>query len=129
MHVLSDVGLCYLATPYSKYPTGIVAAFGDAARLGARLLLAGVKFFCPIAHSHPIATYGQLDVLSHDVWLPFDEAMMAVCAVLVVAKMEGWDKSFGIAHEIAFFARAGKPVFYLDPATLAISASPRGPAE
>lgn len=44
--------------------------------------------------------------------------MMALADCLIVAKMTGWQESFGIAHEIKFFESAGKPVFYLDTVSL-----------
>lgn len=106
--------LVYLATPYSKYPAGLEEAFKDAAKLTARLLRIGVKVYSPIAHTHPIAVYGKLDALDHSIWLPFDEAIMGKADALLVAKMATWDQSKGIAHEIEFFSKAGKPIYYLD---------------
>ncbi len=114
--------LCYLATPYSKYEGGnLELAFRDAARLAAQLMLAGVKVYSPIAHTHPLAIYGDVDPLDHDIWLPFDEAMMAASDVLIVAHMNGWRESRGIAHEIEFFEKVGKPIFDLDPKSLTMS--------
>ncbi len=110
--------LAYLATPYSKYHLGISQAFIDAAKLAARLMLSGIKVYSPIAHTHPIATYGRIDPHDHAIWLPFDEAMMTVCNTLIVAHMEGWDQSFGISCEIEFFEKARKPIFDLDPDTM-----------
>lgn len=111
--------LAYLATPYSKYENGnLELAFRDAARLAAQIMIAGIKVYSPIAHTHPLAVYGDIDPLDHDIWLPFDEAMMTASDVLIVARMKGWDQSKGIAHEIQFFERAGKPIFDLDPITL-----------
>lgn len=117
----SGVGLAYLATPYTRYPAGIERAFTDAAKLAARLLHAGVKVYSPIAHTHPLAVYGDLDPLDHSIWLPFDEAMMAKADVLIVARMEGWAASKGIAHEIQYFADRHKPIFDLDPVTLTMT--------
>lgn len=113
-------GLVYLATPYSKYPAGLEAAFVDAAKLTARLLRVGVKVYSPIAHTHPIAVHGNLDALDHSIWLPFDEAIMAKSDAMLVAKMDGWDKSIGIKHEIGVFGAAEKPIYYLDVETLAV---------
>lgn len=114
--------LCYLATPYSKYMGGnLDRAFVDASKLAALLLVAGVKVYSPIAHTHPLAMHGNLDPLDHDIWLPFDEAMMHAATVLIVAHMEGWRESKGIAHEIAFFRRRDKPIFDLDPDTLTMT--------
>lgn len=106
-------GLAYLATPYTKYPRGLHAAFVDAAATAAKLLRAGVKIYSPMCHGHPLAMYGGLDPLDLAIWLPLDDAMLAVCDVLIVAHMEGWQESQGIAHEIKFFEQARKPIYDL----------------
>ena len=109
--------LAYLGTPYTRYAAGIEAAFQDAAALAARLLLSGIHVYSPIAHTHPLAMYGLLDPLDHSIWLPFDELMMRRCDTLIVAHMEGWQESKGIAHEVDYFWRAGKPIFDLSDVT------------
>jgi uncharacterized protein DUF1937 len=110
--------LAYLATPYSKYPDGLYVAFVHACKLAARLLRTGVKLYSPIAHTHPIAFYANIDPLDHAIWLPFDEAMMNACDVLIVAHMPSWQDSKGIACEVEYFRAAGKAIFDLDPETL-----------
>src|SRR3954464_3893738 len=80
---IPDGVLCYLATPYSKYEHGnLELALREAARLAAQLMLSGVRVYSPIAPTHPLAIYGDVDPLDHDIWLPFDEAMMQRCEVL-----------------------------------------------
>lgn len=111
---IAALPLVYLATPYSKYYAGIENAFRDASALAARLLKLGVNVYSPIAHTHPLAIYGDIDPLDHGIWLPFDQAMMTAAHGLVVAQMRGWRESKGVLHEIKFFAEAQKPVFYLD---------------
>lgn len=121
---LREFKLCYLATPYSKYPQGIDKAFEHAAAIAADLLRGSVRLYSPIAHTHPIAVHGGIDPLDHATWLPFDEAMMGFADCLVVAHLEGWDESFGIKHEVEFFAAAGKPIFDLDPDSFALTRRP-----
>ena len=118
--VLAQYRLCYLATPYTKYHLGIEVAFVHAAEVSARLLQRGVRVYSPIAHTHPLAVYGKIDPLDHSIWLPFDEAMMDAADCLIVARMKGWDESYGVKHEIEFFAREKKPIIHIDPVTLAI---------
>lgn len=113
--------LYYLATPYTKYAKGIEAAFTEAAELASRLLVAGHKVYSPIAHTHPLAIHGKLDPLDHNIWLPFDGAMMRACDALLVAHMDGWQQSKGVLHEIQIFAEAKKPIFHLDIDTLAMT--------
>jgi hypothetical protein len=113
--------LVYLATPYTKFNPDIDAAFRDASALAAKLLEHDVKVYSPIAHCHPIAIYGGLNPRDHAIWIPFNEAMMTASAALLVAQMEGWRESFGVLHEIKFFAEQRKPVFYLDTVTLRVA--------
>lgn len=119
---LKPYGLVYLATPYSKYPQGIHVAFRETARLAARLMMAGVAVFSPIVHGHPMSVFGKVVALNHGIWLPFDEKMMAKSDALLVAKMDTWDTSFGVAHEIGVFKSAQKPIFYLEPETMSVAA-------
>ena len=120
MDRLKQFNLVYLGTPYSKYPLGIEMAFRHAAELAGRLVSAGVTVYSPIAHTHPIAIYAKLNPLDYHYWLKFDEVMMRVSDAIVVAKMESWEDSYGLAHEVQHFEATGKPVFYLNPATLAV---------
>lgn len=116
--MLSQFRLVYLATPYSRYPDGLEAAFIEAAKLAGRLLDAGVRVYSPICHTHPIAIHGEIDPLDHSIWIPFDESMMSVSDALVVAMMPSWRQSKGIRYEIDYFELEGKPIFYLEPGTL-----------
>ena len=117
----SDHQLIYLASPYSKYPAGIERAFEDISAIAGKLLVKGYKVYSPIAHTHPIATYAKLDAYDHSIWLPFDQAIMTACDAMIIAKMETWDKSYGIGEEIKFFSAVEKPIYWLDPETLEIA--------
>jgi hypothetical protein len=117
---LEKYDLIYLATPYSKYWAGMPIAFEDAAALAAELVRRSIKVYSPICHTHPIALYGEIDPLDHNIWLPFDEAMMNVCDALLIGKLEGWADSYGISYENDYFLDAGKPVFHLDPIQLTV---------
>lgn len=111
---LPDRTLGYLGTPYTNFDEGIELAFREAARIAAALLRAGVEVYSPIAHSHPLSLYGDIDALDRDFWIKYQENFMSRCDVLIVAEMRGWKDSIGIAHEIAFFLRARKTIFQLD---------------
>lgn len=113
--------LCYLATPYTKYPDGLQLAFRRASMIAAELLKRGVRIYSPIAHCHPLSEYGGLNAKDHSIWIPFDESMMDAADCLIVAHMEGWSESYGVKHEIEWFEREGKPIFDLDPKTFDIA--------
>ena len=106
--------LYYLASPYSKYPEGMEAAFQKISQIAGGLVKEGYKVYVPIAHSHPIAVYGDVSLESHDIWLPFDEAIMKKCDGIIVAKMESWEKSYGVNWEIKWFKERGMEPEYLE---------------
>ena len=59
-----DYGLIYLASPYSKYPHGIMRACRDICEIAARLIKQQYRIYSPIAHAHTIAdiTRGTLNI-------------------------------------------------------------------
>lgn len=105
----------YLATPYSKYPGGLEAAFVLACKATADLIRAGVRVYSPIAHTHPVALHGEIDPYDHGIWLPADQPFMDAAKGVIVLRAETWEQSYGIKCEIAAFEAAGKPVIYMDP--------------
>jgi hypothetical protein len=105
----------YLATPYSKYPEGLEAAFALACGQAALFARAAVPVYSPIAHTHPIAAIGEIDPYDHKIWLPFDEPMMHAAHGLIVLMADSWQQSYGMKVEIEQFKAAGKPVIYMTP--------------
>jgi hypothetical protein len=113
--------LAYLATPYQKFHSGRQGAFLEACKLASRLLSGGVQVFSPIAHGHPIATFGENCSMTEADWLDYDELLMAHCDCLIVAMLPGWEESAGIRHEIRFFENANKPIFEVNVETLTMT--------
>lgn len=111
---LKKYDLIYLATPYSAYEWGIEFAWKDASALAGALLKKGLNIYSPVAHTHPIAIYGNINPLDHETWMRFDAAMVKKSDVLLVAKMRGWGESKGIAIEIEAFQKMNKPIYMLD---------------
>lgn len=121
---LTEHGLCYIATAYSRYEGGIERAYQVACQVTAELLKMGVAAFSPIAHSHGIAIHGGINPLDVGFWLNVDKAMMDAADTLIVVMMAGWRDSHGIGVEIDAFTKAGKPVIYLDPETYTAAEAP-----
>ena len=107
--------LWYLATPYSKYPGGIAGAYELACKQAALLISNGVHVFSPIAHSHGIAFHGELDALSHDLWLKMDRTYMDLCAGCVFLLAKSWELSYGMEQERLYFASRSKPIVNMVP--------------
>ena len=110
---MSD-GYWYVASPYSKYHAGIMAAYSATLREVVRLVKSGASVFSPIIHSHPIAIRGGIDALDVNFWVSFDRPMMETAKGCIVLQLDGWDKSTGVAHEIEYFRKAGKPVVFME---------------
>lgn len=118
---LRQFDMVYLASPYSNFPGGIDAAYDAVADVAFRLNGVGVRAYSPILYSHPLAKTWQVDPLDHNLWLEFDEAMMAKADALVVAMLDTWELSHGVDVEVDYFRAAEKPIFWLHPETLHIS--------
>jgi hypothetical protein len=108
----------YVASPYSRYPLGIVHAHAEICRQTALLVKAGIPAFSPIAMTHPIAIEGDIDPFDHNIWLEADRTFMEAAKGLIVCKMQGWEESYGIGVEIESFERQGKPVYWMEPGEL-----------
>lgn len=105
--------LCYLATPYSKFPGGMHEAYVAACQIAGFLIKDGVHIFCPIAHSHAVCDCAGLDPTSHAIWNEQNAPFMESCDAIIVAQLPSWEFSIGIEHEIKTFRGAGKPVYYV----------------
>jgi hypothetical protein len=105
--------LVYVATPYSKYDAGLDAAYEEACAVTGELLRFDVKAFSPIAHSHGISKYANIDPLDHQFWMRADKTYIEKADALIVVQLDGWDESIGVAMEIRDFREAGKPIEYI----------------
>ena len=114
----------YLASPYQNpdCPADVqycTQRFHEVCIAAAKLMVQGHRIFCPIAHSHPIADHLPPETRSsHDFWLRQDFALLAMADRLIVLQLYQWERSYGVAQEIAFARDHGIPVTYLDPAAL-----------
>jgi len=108
-----ESGYWYLASPYSKYPAGMCAAFDEVCRAAGWLTLRGVFVYSPIAHTHPIAVESEIDLADHSIWLPADKPLMDGACGIIVCEMDTWQSSYGVQEEIKVFHAANKPVYGL----------------
>lgn len=104
----------YLATPYSKYPLGIEAAYQLAIETRGWLIKNGVRVFSPIVHSHPVAMQCDMDPHDHSIWLPAEEPMRRCASGLILLRAASWEISVGMAAERDEFLRLLKPVVEMD---------------
>lgn len=124
MNYLGMIEPVYLATPYTRYCKGLPGAYLDACKIAAAIHKEHkIIVFCPIAHCHGMTTFQNgLPPIAHEFWENFNRPFIAACGGLIVAKLEGWENSSGIAGEISGFRAAKKPILYCDPETLELAA-------
>lgn len=108
--------LTYLAAPYTHADPAVLEARYVAANRACAALMRDGPVFSPISHSHPVADYMDPELrLDHAFWQEQDTAILSHCSRVVVLKLNGWERSRGIAAELAFATRVGIPVEYMDP--------------
>lgn len=108
--------LYYLASPYSHEDPGVCGMrYQAACEATAWLLRNGYLAYSPIAASHPVAACG-LDG-SWEAWREVDLRMLRHCDAVLVLTIDGWKESRGVAAEIEYARRHGKPVSFLVPVT------------
>ena len=105
----------YLATPYTKFPGGIEAAYCAACEQTALLMRAGIPVFSPISHTHGVAVHGGIDPTDLSIWLLADKLFMDGATGMIVCKLPTWECSDGIMAEIEAFYAAGKPIVFMEP--------------
>jgi hypothetical protein len=113
--------LCYLASPFTRYPLGHDRAESDIARLAGILINTGVRLYCPIAHCGPLVRHGGLDPVDAKLWRAVNEPFVRLCTVLIVARLEGWNRSDGVAGETFEFHERRAPIFDLCPKSLVMT--------
>lgn len=110
----------YLASPYSHSdPEVRMRRFRAACTVAGGLMRKGYRVFSPIAHSHPVSMFSGMQgdtiegMSAHDFWLRQDTWVLDFCDYVVVAKIDGWEKSKGIAEEIERAKERNIPVYYV----------------
>lgn len=106
-------GMVYLASPHS-HPDASVREqrFRDVCAAAARLFDAGEWVYCPIAHTHVIASYMH-DAMKWEAWAEYDRFMLSLCDKLVVLKLDGYMQSRGVAAELEIANKLGLPVEFM----------------
>lgn len=108
----------FIATPYSKHPDGLDAAFLAACKARGLLLQHHIPCYSPIAHSHPVAMACGLDPRDLSIWLPAEKPIRAGACGVIMLREVSWDTSEGMKIEWDEFKEAGKPVVWMDPDTV-----------
>ena len=111
----------YMASPYSiNAPTSTEEGralrefrYAEALRYLSDWTKMGEVVFSPIVHSHPMSWTHDMPG-TWDFWSKIDYCFIDNCEKLRVLKMPDWDKSVGITAELAYAAKVGKEIEYVD---------------
>lgn len=110
-------GLVYLATPYSHWHRAGRGPWAarKAAEAAERFARLGVPCFAPIVLADAMLQTRDcaLDPLDDEFWTGWCAPALRACDCVVVADVEGWERSFGCAHESREALRLGKPLFLM----------------
>lgn len=104
----------YVASPYSdRLSINRLIRSSKTARFVGNLIANGEVAFSPIVHGHAIADMVKLPH-DFDFWQNYCLTMLGAANKLVVLRLDGWDKSKGVAGEIKFAEEHGIPIEYAD---------------
>ena len=101
-------GLIYLASPYSHKSEAVRRARYLAVRhVTIEMLREGYAVFSPIVYGMDMEK--QIGT-AFEPWANFNDTVIAACAEVHVLKLDGWQDSRGIKHELALARFLKKPV-------------------
>ncbi len=110
-----SVELIYLACPFRHADPFVRRKRCAAAHyVAAQLFLKGMHVFSPLTHNEILIDIIQ-DKVPGEHWMQFDLTLLAQCKKLYVLKMDGWEKSKGVAREMAFAHANGIQIQEIDP--------------
>ena len=111
--------IIYLAAPYTDPDPAIrQERYERVTEAAMRLVEQDHIVFSPLTHSHPIEVLSSA-IRPSDWWCDFDETFMAVCTEMAILPLPGWERSSGVARERAYFEERGRPVWIIEPESIA----------
>lgn len=111
----------YLASPYSHADAEVRnARYHTVCELLAKLANDGAIAYSPIVHWHNVAHEYKMRT-DAEFWKRHNFALLRSASHLIVARIEGWDRSVGVREEIDFAKSIGLPIYYIEPTTQKLS--------
>ena len=107
-------GYFYLASPYSSVDADVrEERYHKVMCHSANLLKKGIIAYSPIVYSHEMSKKFEMPS-DADFWWFFNKIMLDKCDVLMVYKMQDWDKSKGVKQEIDYALENDIPIVYCE---------------
>lgn len=112
---MNEVGIVYLAVPYSHPDSDVMQLRFEAAnRAAGKLMMQGEIVFSPITHGHPISLAAKLPA-DWNYWRKHCLTFMAISKKMVVLMLPGWAESIGVNAEIKLAYELGLLVEFIEP--------------
>jgi len=104
----------YIAGPYTHLDEDVMAyRAAELTAYAAKRMKEGAVVFSPITHGHNMAMTHSLPKET-EYWRGAIEAMVPRAKAMEVLKLDGWDKSVGVALELDLCEQFGIPVTFVD---------------
>jgi hypothetical protein len=96
--------LYYLANPYNGTDHEKKERFEQCCQVTSRFIKNGVHLFSPVVHNHAmIETVKDWSVEQRQsLILPYDFSFLKRAAAMILLKLDGWEKSYGVEKELEF---------------------------
>jgi hypothetical protein len=118
-HTTAIPKLIYLSSPHS-HPDTVIKELRERQAAEAAAMIyheLRVPVYSPIAHSSNLAKIANLQHTQYDYWQAMDERMILAASEVIILDLPGWEESQGIAAEVVYAHRIGRPVYHIEPAT------------
>jgi hypothetical protein len=107
--------MIYVASPYSHSDHSIrFQRYLQVREFVWLRMQMGETVISPIVYGHQFARDFSAPIDAH-YWESFNLSLFLACNKVYVLKLAGWEKSYGIAMEIAWAESANLPIEYHEP--------------
>ena len=106
--------LIFISSPYThEDPKVVEENFAQVAKLSAHLTSKGYVAFSPIVYGHTLLNWTKMEA-DWETWKAFCLTFLKKSEELWVYRMDGWNRSRGVAEEIEFAIKNNIIIKYLD---------------
>lgn len=104
--------IIYFANPYKHKNYNVVQDRFETMRAITAQIIREQDYiipFSPVVYTHDLSKYVGDD---HD-WYEWDLQFLSRCDAMVVVKLDGWEKSYGVQKEIKYCKENEMPIVYV----------------
>lgn len=108
--------MVYLSSPYSNPDDAIREQnYKTVSLIAAQMVYNGELAFSPISYGHNLSEFKEMPANNWSFWYNFCIGFLLKSDKLIVVKMNGWDRSVGVAGEIEVAIKNNIPIEYMEP--------------